>query len=119
MGGRHDVNRRIERIFAAVHKIRAWRSGKPKLELPFYPIDDEGLFDIPTYWEHLVHEYTGLNVNEIEELEIIDYLQYKRDAFILHMNQSEEGRQYLENARTLSQTEPDRESLRQLFGKGK
>lgn len=87
--------------------------------MPFYPIDDEGLFDIPTFWEHLVHEYTGLNVNEIEELEYIDYLQYKRDAFITRMNQTEEGREYLENAKTLAATKPDRASLRQLFGKGK
>lgn len=66
-----------------------------------------------------MHEYTGLNVNEIEELEYIDFLQYKRDAFITKMNQTEEGREYLENARILSQTEPDRATLRQLFGKGK
>lgn len=51
---------------------------------------------MPTYWEHLVHEYTGLNVNEIEELEYIDYLQYRRDAFVHEMNKTEEGREYLE-----------------------
>lgn len=64
-----------------------------------------------------MHEYTGLNVNEIEELEYIDYLQYRRDAFIHALNQTEEGREYLENARTLSQTEPDRKRLRELFGR--
>lgn len=65
----------------------------------------------------MVHEYTGLNVNEIEELEYIDFLQYRRDAFIHKMNQTEEGREYLEKAKMLTQTEPDRASLRQLFGK--
>lgn len=64
-----------------------------------------------------MHEYTGLNVNEIEELEYIDYLQYRRDAFIHMLNQTEEGREYLENARTLEQTEPDRKRLRELFGR--
>ncbi len=64
-----------------------------------------------------MHEYTGLNVNEIEELEYIDFLQYRRDAFIHEMNQTEEGREYLENARTLLQTEPDREALRRISGK--
>ena len=62
-------------------------------------------------------EYTGLNVNEIEDLEMIDYLQYRRDAFIHAMNQTEEGREYLQNAYTLTQTEPDRKRLRDLFGK--
>lgn len=84
--------------------------------MPFYPTDEEGYFDIPTYWEHIVHEYTGLNVNEIEELEYIDYLQYKKDAFVHMLNQSEEGKEYLENARILQQTEPDRVSLRKFFG---
>lgn len=72
---------------------------------------------MPTYWEHLVHEYTGLNVNEIEELEYIDYLQYRRDAFVHEMNKTEEGREYLENAHRLTQTEPDRMKARSLFGK--
>lgn len=93
------------------------RSEQPKLALPFYPSESEGFFDIPTYWEHIVHEYTGLNVNEIEDLEYIDYLQYRRDGFIHTMNQSEEGRKYLQNAYMLTQTEPDRENLRNLFGK--
>ncbi|RKI94374.1 hypothetical protein D7V94_01750 [Parablautia intestinalis] len=63
-----------------------------------------------------MHEYTGLNVNEIEELEYIDYLQYRRDAFIHEMNKTEEGREYLENALMLTQTEPDREGLRRISG---
>ena len=64
-----------------------------------------------------MHEYTGLNVNEIEELEYIDFLQYRRDAFIHLLNQTEAGREYLENAHTLTQTEPDRKRLRELFGR--
>lgn len=72
---------------------------------------------MPTYWEHLVHEYTGLDVNKIEELEYIDYLQYRRDAFVHEMNKTEEGREYLENAHRLTQTEPDRMKARSLFGK--
>lgn len=64
-----------------------------------------------------MHEYTGLNVNEIEELEYIDYLQYRRDAFIHEMNKTEEGREYLENAMALTQTKPDREGLRRISGR--
>lgn len=56
-------------------------------------------------------------MNEIEELEYIDYLQYRRDAFIHEMNKTEEGREYLENAYALTQTKPDRIKLRSLFGK--
>ena len=64
-----------------------------------------------------MHDYTGLNVNEIEELELIDYLQYRRDAFIHELNKTEKGQEYLENARMLEQTKPDRAKLRELSGR--
>ena len=54
---------------------------------------------------------------EIEELDYIDYLILKRDAFIYKQSQTEHGREYLENAYRLEQTSPDREGLRR-FKKG-
>lgn len=55
---------------------------------------------------------------EVEDLDIIDYLTYRRDAFIWRLEQSEEGQEYLENAWRMEQTEPDREGLRKKYGKG-
>lgn len=72
---------------------------------------------ITTTWEHLVAEYTGLNILQVEELDYIDYLIYRRDAFIYRMSQTEEGEKYLNNAWRLEQTKPDRETLRNKFGK--
>lgn len=72
---------------------------------------------IMTTWEHLVAEYTGLNILQVEELDYIDYLMYRRDAFIYRMSQTEEGEKYLNNAWRLEQTKPDRDSLRKKFGK--
>lgn len=54
---------------------------------------------------------------EIEELNCIDYLRYRRDAFIWHMSQTEKGEEYLDNAWRIEQTKPDREKLREKFGK--
>lgn len=54
---------------------------------------------------------------QVEELDYIDYLIYRRDAFIWRMSQSQEGTEYLDKAYRLEQTEPDRESLREKFGK--
>lgn len=51
------------------------------------------------------------------ELNYIEYLTYRRDAFIHHFNQSEAGQQYLDDAWRMEQTEPDREALRKQFGK--
>ncbi len=53
-----------------------------------------------------------LTILEVDELDYIAYLQYRRDAFIYFLNQTENGQEYLDNAYRLEQTEPDREGLR-------
>ncbi len=65
----------------------------------------------------MVAQYTGLNILQVEELDYLDYLCYRRDAFIYQMSQSEEGRKYLDDAWRLEQTKPDKDSLRKKFGK--
>ena len=72
---------------------------------------------ITTTWEHLVAEYTGLNMLQVEELDYIDYLIYRWDAYIHRMSQTEDGEKYLNNAWRLEQTKPDRDGLRKKFGK--
>lgn len=67
----------------------------------------------------MVVEYTGLNIQQINDLDMDEYLYYFRDAFIHSMNQTEEGRKYLENAYYYKQTKPDRARLRQKFGNKK
>lgn len=64
----------------------------------------------------MVATYTGLNMLEIQELDFFDYLQYRRDAFIYNLNQTEKGKEYLDNAYRLEQTEPDKKTLRDQFG---
>lgn len=63
-------------------------------------------------------EYTGLPLLAVYDLELIEYLTYRRDAFIWRMNQIDSGREYLDNAWRCEQTEPDRAALRRQFGKG-
>ena len=67
----------------------------------------------------MVVEYTGLNIQQIQDLDMDEYLYYFRDAFIHNLNQTDEGRKYLENAYYYKQTKPDRASLRQKFGNKK
>lgn len=62
-------------------------------------------------------DYAHLNFLEIEELPIDVYLGLQRDAFIYNLNQTEQGREYLENCWIMEQTQPDRVKLRQTFGK--
>ena len=72
-------------------------------------------YEISTFFEKLVADYTGLNFHEIEELDYIEYLQYRFDAFISKMNETEKGREYLDRAYNLTQTAPDRKTLRNKF----
>ncbi len=56
-------------------------------------------------------------MQEVEELDFIDYLIYRRDAFIYKLNKTEKGQEYLDNAWRISQTKPERERLRDKFGR--
>lgn len=71
----------------------------------------------PTWVKHLVVEYTGLNIRQVQQLNYIEYLTYRRDAYINWLNSFEEGKEYLANAWRMEQTEPDREALRKHFGR--
>ncbi|MCC8068992.1 MAG: hypothetical protein LIO71_04495 [Ruminococcus sp.] len=55
-------------------------------------------YNIDSYWEHLVADYSGLNIFEVENVNIVDYLQLRRDAFIYKMNQTKDGQEYLNKA---------------------
>ena len=74
-------------------------------------------YKIETQWENLVAHYVGISMLEVEELNYLDYLRYRRDAFIYRMSQTEKGQEYLDNAYRLEQTKPDRKALRDKFGK--
>lgn len=64
----------------------------------------------------MVADYTGLTILEVDDLDYIEYLRYRRDAFIYRLNQSEKGLEYLDNAFRIEQTEPDRGALREQYG---
>lgn len=70
-----------------------------------------------TYWEHLVSEYMRIPLLDVNDLDYIEYLIIRRDAFIERLNSTESGREYLNNAYRLTQTKPDRKRLREQFSK--
>lgn len=74
-------------------------------------------FNTPTWYKHLVAGYTGLNFHQIGQMNYLEFLQYRRDAFINWLSQSEEGQKYLDNAWRMEQTEPDRDALRRKFAR--
>lgn len=52
------------------------------------------------------------------ELDFIQYLVWRRDAFIYSLSRTEAGQEYLDNAWRMEQTEPDRVRLRKKLGEG-
>ncbi len=62
-------------------------------------------------------DYSGLSLPEVEALDYLTYLTWRRDAFIHRWSQTEKGREYLDNAWRMEQTKPDREALRRKLGK--
>lgn len=87
--------------------------------IPYYPSEDSTgySYEIYSQWEHLVSQYTGLSMLEVEQLNYVDYLMYRRDAFIHNCNATEKGREYLQNAYRLTLRQPCRDELRKKFGK--
>ena len=90
--------------------------------MPCYPYADSTAgpkhkYNIETWYRHLVAEYTGLNFFQVGELDYIQYLAWRRDAVIYRFNQTESGREYLDNAWRMEQTEPDRPALRKKIRK--
>lgn len=74
-------------------------------------------YKTPTWHKHLVAAYTGLNFQQIGQLNYLEYLQYRRDAFINWLSQSESGQEYLDNAWRMEQTKPERAKLRAKYGR--
>ena len=58
-----------------------------------------------------------MSINEVGKLDYIQYLIYRRDAFIQWLSRTEEGQEYLDNAWRMEQTKPDRPGLRKKLGK--
>lgn len=61
-------------------------------------------------------QYANMALPDVCDLLLDDYMLLLRDAFIARKLQSADGREYLDNAWRLEQTEPDVDGLRSTFG---
>lgn len=74
-------------------------------------------YEITSWWQHLVAQYAGISMLEVRELNYLQYLVWRRDAFIYWLSQSQYGQEYLDEAWRLEQTKPDRQKLRAKYGR--
>lgn len=65
----------------------------------------------------MVAEYAGISIPQVRELNYVQYLVWRRDAFIYMLSRTEAGQKYLDGAWRMEQTEPDRAALRKKFGR--
>lgn len=61
----------------------------------------------------MVAEYTGLSIPDVRQLDYVQYLIWRRDAYIYMLSRTEAGQEYLDNAWRMEQTKPERARLRQ------
>lgn len=91
----------------------------PELKIPYcYEKADEIKYNIETFAEKLVSEYSKLSFFEIEEMNIVDFWLALRNAVIYNRCQSEDGRKYLEKCWCSEQKTADRDGLIRRFGSG-
>lgn len=88
--------------------------------IPWYPYGEttgEHDYKTTTWWKRMVSSYTGLSFHEVGALDYVEYLTYRRDAYIYYLDQTEAGREFLDNAWRMEQVKPDRQALREQLGK--
>lgn len=57
-------------------------------------------------------DYTGLNFHEVGQLNYVQYLIWRRDAYIHLLSRTEEGQKHLDECWRMEQVKADRASLR-------
>lgn len=60
-----------------------------------------------------VADYCNMPISEVDNLDLVEYLCYLRDARIYRLSQTQDGQLYLKNAWRIKQVEPEREKLRE------
>ncbi|KMT21598.1 hypothetical protein [Clostridium cylindrosporum] len=61
-----------------------------------------------------ISDYTGLNFKEIESLTYVEYLLFKKDAWVFNLKQSENGQEFLKTLYRLRQTKADINAIRKF-----
>ena len=86
--------------------------------MPDYPVSERQgeRYETSTSWEKLVADYAHMSLPDVEELNFVEYLALRRDAFIDSCRASESGREWLDNAWRIEQTTMDVGRMREVFG---
>ena len=89
--------------------------------MPYAPSEDDEEdigqeYELYAASERLVSTYSGLSIPDARDLDVLDFLLLRREAYISSLRQTEKGREYLEQAWLREQTTADRSALRKVVG---
>lgn len=96
-------------IFVYAEKLKEIRT-EVGFEVPYYqvkPESDDIKYMIYTSSDKLVADYANMDIYAVDKLPILDYWLLERDAFIRLLSGTKKGREYLNNAYRITQTEAD------------
>ena len=65
-----------------------------------------------------ISKYLNIPLFDVDELDVVEFKFYLREAFIYNPSLTEEGIEYLRNAKRLETTDPERNKLRKKMNKG-
>ncbi len=112
--GADDIQKLLSAVMSWLKEIK----NMPELSIPKYASDaDEDVevkYTAYTNFEKNVIDYTNLNINQVDELDLVSYLIYLRDAYIYGLSQTKKGREYLEDAWYMSQTDMDVDTIKKI-----
>ena len=87
--------------------------------LPHLPEDDSEevrhRYSIDSQSLKTVAEYARISLPEVLQLNVLDFLALRRDAFISALSRTEKGQELLEEAWIGEQTVADRQALREMI----
>ena len=88
--------------------------------LPYYPKKKDGKenpYIINSVEEKTISKYLNIPLFEVDELDVVEYQYWLREAFIYNCSLTEDGVDYLINAKRLETTDPERDKLRKKMNK--
>lgn len=89
------------------------------MSVPSSPLEGENLADY-SYMDSIrqVILYSGMTYKEVLSLPTDVFLLMRKNYIIERLQQTEEGRKYLEDCERLKQTEPDYNAIHKRYGEG-
>ena len=101
-----------------IYAICKWPIKKLKFPTTYEENKNEEWLIVGTQDLKMLYDYTGINFNDLLDLDCYTYKKLLIDAFVYNMKHTEKGREWLEDAWILTQTDIDEKGLNKMLNRG-